>query len=88
MDKQSLIFCGGMLGLCLAIAAIAFPFAALSTNQVAAAKTPVAPAQLGEMDLGSFGKVSVSDMMSYYIENPPEPETAGGAVKKVRFEGC
>ena len=88
MDKSSLIFCGSALALCLGLAALAFPFAALPPAKAASAKTAVDAATLGEINLGSFGKVSVSDMMSYYIENPPEPETGAAATKKVRFEGC
>lgn len=88
MDKNSLIFCGGALALFLLIAAIALPFAAVSKDKLSKARGVVSAEQLGKMDLGSFGKVSVADMMSYYIENPPEPKTGSAAPKKIRFEGC
>jgi len=32
--------------------------------------------------------MAVSDMVSYYLENPPAPVASGAAPKKVRFEGC
>lgn len=87
-QKTSLLFCCGSLGICLLIAAAAFPFAALSKAQIASANSVVSAEQLGVMDLGSFGKVPVMDLVSYYIENPPEPAAAGAAPKKIRFEGC
>lgn len=87
-QKASLIFCCGSLGAFLLIAAAAFPFAAMSKDQVAAANSVVSAEQLGVMDLGSFGKVPVTDLVSYYMENPPEPAAVGAAQKKIRFEGC
>ena len=87
-QKASLLFCIGSLGICLLIAVAAFPFAALSRAQVASANSVVAAEQLGDMDLGDFGKVPVSELIAYYMENPPEPVAAGAAPKKIRFEGC
>ena len=43
---------------------------------------------MGAVDLGDFGTVSVLDLVSYYMENPPAPETPGTKKKKVRFQGC
>lgn len=88
MDRSSLIFCGGSLGLCLLIAVVAFPYAALSDAKATSAKSVVDAEELGTMNLGDFGDVAVSDMVSYYLENPPAPIASGAAPKKVRFEGC
>ncbi len=88
MDKASLIFCGGSLCICIAVAAIAFPYAALSRSEATAAAEIVDAESLGTMDLGDFGEVAVADMVTYYIENPPAPLAAGKVAKKVRFEGC
>jgi len=88
MDRNSLIFCSSALALFLLIAAIAFPFAAVSQAKMVTARDAVPAEQLGDMDLGSFGKVSVADMMSYYIENPPPPTTANAPAKRHHFEGC
>ena len=59
MDKTSLIFCGGSLGICIAIAAIAFPFAALSKAEATAAGAVIDAEELGTMNLGDFGDVAV-----------------------------
>jgi hypothetical protein len=88
MDRASLIFCGGSLAVCLLIAAVAFPFAARSKADVTSAKSLIDAEELGVMSLGDFGDVAVSDMVTYYMENPPAPVAAGTAPKKVRFEGC
>ena len=88
MDKASLIFCGGSLGACLLIAVVGFPFAAMSKADVTTAKSTIDAEELGTMNLGEFGDVTVTDMVTYYMENPPAPVAAGAAPKKVRFEGC
>ncbi len=88
MDRASLIFCGGSIGACLLIAVVAFPFAALSKADVTSANSLIDAEELGTMNLGEFGDVAVSDMVTYYMENPPAPIAAGAAPKKVRFEGC
>lgn len=88
MDRASLIFCGGSLGACLLIAVAAFPFAALSKADVTSANSLIDAEELGMMNLGEFGDVAVTDMITYYMENPPVPVAAGAAPKKVRFEGC
>jgi 5-keto 4-deoxyuronate isomerase len=88
MDKASLVFCGGSLGACLLIAVVAFPYAALSKEDVISAKSLVDAEEIGVMNLGDFGDVTVSEMVSYYMENPPAPVAIGAAPKKVRFEGC
>lgn len=86
MDRSNLIFCGASLIACFLIAALAIPFASISDAQLATAKSVVAAEELGEIDLGEFGKIPVETLTTYYMENPPVVEA--GATKKVRFEGC
>ncbi len=88
MDRASLIFCGASLVGCLALGAIAFPFVAMTKDQVKTANSTVSAEELGSLNLGDFGDVAVTEMVTYYMENPPEPPAAGSAPKKVRFEGC
>ena len=88
MERSSLIFCGGSIALSLLVAAIAYPYLTLSNAQVNMAKSVVDAEQLEAMDLGDFGIVAVSELVDYYIENPPEPVAAGTVKKRVRFEGC
>ncbi len=88
MDRASVIFCGGALAACFGLAAVAYPFAALSNAKVVESSSVVQAEQLGSMNLGDFGEVPVADLVDYYIQNPPAPVLAGAAPKKVRFEGC
>jgi len=88
MDRASLIFCSSSLLVCALVAAIFYPYAALTSAQLDEAKNIATPEQIGALDLGDFGNVEVTELVDYYIENPPEPVAAGTAVKRVRFEGC
>ncbi len=87
MDKTCGRFCSGALIARLGLPALAFPLAAMTPDQVVEARKVVEAEELGEFDLGDFGKVSALDMVTHYIENPPAP-VAGGTARKVRFEGC
>ncbi|MBX3648678.1 MAG: hypothetical protein KF766_13505 [Rhodocyclaceae bacterium] len=91
MNKESLIFLAASLALTVAVSAVGFSLAALPRPTVEAVKTPAAPESLPDIDIGGgFGKVSVIELVGFYIENPPAPKGAGGdaapAVK--RFGGC
>lgn len=86
MDRASIIFCGASLGGCLLVAALGFQFAALPKAELEASRKAMSAEQFTDVDLGDFGLVSVLELISHYIENPPD-EPAGGA-KKVRFQGC
>ncbi|MGI9381656.1 MAG: hypothetical protein ACR2PO_00755 [Methyloligellaceae bacterium] len=89
MDRASLIFCVASLGTCLVVSAAAFPYAAKSRAEIDAARTVTSAEQFEDVDLGAFGTVSVLDLVTHYMENPPEPPAAGAApAKKVRFQGC
>ncbi|MCW8835693.1 MAG: hypothetical protein OQJ99_04910 [Rhodospirillales bacterium] len=89
MDRPSLIFCILSLVISIGLALIAYPFAAIPADKLAAWKTPAESYDLPDMDLGDFGIVSVDDLISYYIENPPAPPSADAApARAVRFQGC
>ena len=88
MDKSSILFCiGALIGSAL-LAKFAYPLAAISKQQLATSQSILSADELGFIDLGEFGEVSVSDMVSYYMDNPPEPKTEELNPGKVRFEGC
>ncbi len=86
MDRNSAIFCVLSLVVSVGIAALAYPAAAVSPEQAALLKTPVSAEEMGDVDLGDFGMVSVLELVEYYVENPPAPVTGGG--HKKRFQGC
>ncbi len=90
MDRTSLIFCVGALALSLLVAVVAYPFAAVSADQVARAAKPQPAEALGAVDVGEgFGEVPVSKLMDYYISNPPaETVSAPAAAPKLHFGGC
>lgn len=89
MDRASLLFCAIALGLSILVGAIALPFASISPDKLARARSVVPAASLGTIDLGGYGKVSVADLVTYYSENPPARKQAGATEpSKVRFEGC
>lgn len=87
MDRASLIFCGAAVAVCLLIAAALFPFAAMSKADLAASRLAASAETFGDVDLGEFGQVSVLDLVTHYVDNPPEDPSAG-KVKQVRFQGC
>lgn len=90
MNRVSIIFCTVSLIVTAVVLGTGVNFAAMPRQTVAAAKKPVPPESLPDIDMPGFGKVSVMDMMGYYIENPPATATAaGGAATSIkRFGGC
>jgi hypothetical protein len=90
MDRASLIFCVGALTLSLAVAAIAYPHAAIPADQLARAAKPQPAEALGSVDVGNgFGSVPVATLMDYYISHPPvETVSAPAAAPHIRFGGC
>lgn len=89
LNRTGVIFCSVSLVLTIAVCAAGFSLSAMSRETVAASKTPAPPETLPDLDLPGFGKVSVIDLMGYYIDNPPAPVVAGGAPPAVkRFGGC
>lgn len=90
LNRTSVIFCSVSLALTGVVCAAGFSLAALPRAAVEAAKQPTTPESLPEFTIPGFGKVSVSDLMGYYIDNPPAPaSSSGGApVAAKRFGGC
>ncbi|MCC7327784.1 MAG: hypothetical protein IT521_13395 [Burkholderiales bacterium] len=92
MNRESLVFCTIALVVALAVCAVGFQFAALPRDAIGAARQPVAVETLPDVDLGGgFGKVSVIDLVAYYMENPPEKTDAAvghAAAAAKRFGGC
>jgi len=89
LNRTGVIFCSVSLVLTVAVCAVGFSLAALPRATVEAAKKPAPPEALPELDLPGFGKVTVIDLMGYYIDNPPAPVAAGGAPAATkRFGGC
>jgi len=90
LNRTGVIFCSVSLVVTVAVCAAGFSLAALPRATVEASKKPAAPETLPELDLPGFGKVSVIDLMGYYIDNPPAPVGAGGAAPAAtkRFGGC
>lgn len=90
MDRSSIIFCAGSLALCLGIAWIAFPYAALDRNTVEAYRTPQPAELLDTVDVGQgFGELPVIELMGYYVDNPPAPAAGGAAAApEIKFGGC
>jgi hypothetical protein len=89
MDRASLLFCSLSLAVSVLIAVIFFPFATLSTAELEASRALTPPEEMGELELGDFGAVSVLELVDYYMENPPAPPAAGAApARAVRFQGC
>jgi hypothetical protein len=90
MDRSSFIFCAASLIVCLGVAWIGFPLAALDEETIAQANNPQ-PAELMPMiNVGQgFGELPAIELMDYYIENPPAPPVAGAAAApEIKFGGC
>lgn len=89
MDRSSIIFCTTSLLASLAIAWIAFPFAALDREVVVQAQEPQPAELLDTVDVGQgFGELPVIELMGYYVENPPAVETGEAAAPELKFGGC
>lgn len=89
MNKASVIFCIGALAVSLAVAALAYPLAALPADKLAQAAKPQPAQALGEVDVGhGFGQVPVSKLMDYFISNPPKTSAGPAAAPHIHFGGC
>ncbi|MBL4690583.1 MAG: hypothetical protein JKY68_03850 [Rhodospirillales bacterium] len=89
MDRTSLIFCTLSLVVTVGLATVFYSAAAIAPETLAGWTVAVEPDAVPDIDMGEFGKVSVGELIGYYIENPPAPVTPGaGPVREVRFQGC
>lgn len=90
MNRVSLIFCIVSLIVTAVVFGTGFNLAAMPRQAVASVKIPVSPESLPDIAMPGFGKVTVMDLMLYYIENPPVAATpeGGAAPAAKRFGGC
>ena len=89
MDRASLIFCVLSVVIALAISIFGYPFAVVGADTLSQWRTPANAEALPDVNLGEFGTVTVSELIEYYLENPPARPTPGaGSAREVRFQGC
>ena len=89
MDRASLIFCVLSVVIALAISIFGYPFAVVGTDTLSQWRAPANAEALPDVNLAEFGTVTVSELIEYYLENPPARPTPGaGAAREVRFQGC
>ena len=89
MDRASLIFCAFSIVITLAISTLGYPFAVVDADKLSQWRTPANAEALPDVNMGEFGTVSVSELVEYYMENPPaQPVPGAGSAREVRFQGC
>ena len=89
LDRTGVIFCSAGVVLAALACTVGFSLAALPPEKLQVARTPASPETLPDVDIPGFGKVSVLDLMGYYIDNPPAPAGAPGSTPAPqRFGGC
>ncbi len=89
MDRISIIFCTLSLVITLGIAAFIYPYAVLPKEKLITNSESVEAEEIPDIDLGDFGIISVTEMLDYYIENPPViSDTGEKKVRKIRIQGC
>ncbi len=89
MNRTGIIFCTMSMVVVVFLAWALYPLAAMTPKKLAEWTVPVKPSAIPDVNMGEFGKVSVNDLVSYYIENPPAPPASGAApVRRVHLQGC
>lgn len=89
LDRTGVIFCSAGVVLATLACSVGFSLAALPPERLQAAKAPVPPEALPDIEIPGLGKVSVLELMGYYIDNPPAPAGAAAGTPAVqRFGGC
>ena len=88
MDKSSIIFCVGSILVCLGITIFALPLASMSEEKLKNADIPMDAEKIKDISLGEFGRVSILEMLDYYLENPPKNTALETAKKEIHFQGC
>ncbi|WP_137703318.1 hypothetical protein [Marimonas lutisalis] len=90
MNTSSIVFCVGSIVVSLAVAWVAFPYAALDSETISAAQVPQPAEMMPDVEVGNgFGELPVMELMGYYVENPPAPVAAGAApAPEIKFGGC
>ena len=88
MDRSSIIFCIGSVLVSLGVIIFTFPAASVSRETLTNANTPMDAEIMQDIDLGDFGKVTVLEMLDYYLEDPPAKTTVESELKETHFQGC
>jgi len=91
MKKQLVIFWSATLAAAVGLAAALFPYAAVPAETLARSKVPQPIDRMADIRLpGAYGKVSVADLVAYYLEHPPAatgaPADGDGGGR--HFGGC
>ncbi len=86
---QSIVFCILSLALTVGVFAWLFPYAAMSESQAQSVSEPATMEEFDLIDLGDdYGQLTIYELVGYFLENPPEPETAATVSRKKHFGGC
>lgn len=84
------VFCALTLFGSLGVCALIYPLATLTAEEAKQATTPQDMEYFDVVDLGEdYGVLPVVELLGYYLDNPPEPQTATAAApRKLQFGGC
>jgi hypothetical protein len=88
MKKSSIFFCIGSLLVFVILSLLTFPMVSMTEEELLRAQTPKPAESFTSIDLGEFGKVSVMELMDYYITNPPSGSLGTYLKKKKKDHGC
>jgi hypothetical protein len=90
LNRTGVIFCSVGIVAAAVACSVGFALAAMPSDVLQVSKTPAPAESFPDVDIPGFGKVSVLDMMGYFIDNPPAPvgseNSSAPAVQ--RFGGC
>ena len=89
MDRASLIFCTLSLIISIGLISYFYPKAIIPIEQMTGWTKPVQAEDIPDINIRDFGKVSIGELIDYYIENPPILTNNGELpAREVRFKGC
>ena len=89
MDRASLTFCILSLIITIGLISYFYPKAIVSSDKLTGWTEPVQADEIPDIDIEDFGKISIGELIDYYIENPPILSTHGELpAREVRFRGC
>ena len=89
MDRASLIFCTLSLIITVSLISYFYPKAIVSSKKLTSWTEPVQANEIPDINIKDFGKISIGELIDYYIENPPILSTHGDLpARDVRFRGC
>ncbi|MDA8094203.1 MAG: hypothetical protein M0T84_09895 [Betaproteobacteria bacterium] len=88
--KQIILYCVVCLGVTLGVLTLMFRYAALPPQTMAQAHTPQSMESFPPLNLGgTYGTVSMVDLVGYYLQHPPTAAAPGvPAAAPVRIGGC